>query len=298
MASGDYTTIKRIKEMYKTTNRLCNNIPQQTPCPVYPPSSNKYLTITNSNCRLPPCQTSNNISDASSLDSCITTDLLSKLFKNEKFITKTIKEYHLIPIRNLGIGVLVEPNLLLKVGDHVSCYVDTDRLNYFRGVINGYDNISGYLSVYKIYDINGIFDDRSIFSVHLIMCEPDIFKLKERIDMLYQYLFNIDLDTNPEYNPVISLVGRKENYIYNLFMYLFNINIRQDSVYELKDEYLLLKINEIYLYFFNVSINVNPVFNPNSNSVVPVNLQDYIVQMYLYLFNINILDYSFYNILG
>ena len=297
MASGDYTTIKRIKEMYKSTNLICNNTTTQTTTTTA--SSNKYLTINNSNCKLPACQTTcQTTTNNSTLNDCITTDLLSKLFKYEKFISKTTKEYNLVPMRNMGIGILISPNSLLKAGDHVSCYIDTDRLNNFKGIINGYDNVSGFLSLYQIYDINGTFELRSTYSVHLIMCEPDIFKLKERIDMLFKYLFNVDLDINPDYNPAIELISNKENYIYNLFMYLFEMNIRQETGYALNNDYLLSKINELYEYFFNISIIENTTFNPNNNDVIPATLQDYINQIYLYLFNVNIIDYSFYNILG
>lgn len=296
MASGDYTALRRIQQIYKNSEIIC-------PAPaVVPPqaasSSNNYLTITNSNgsnlpaCNLTAAATTNTLSD------CITTDLLNKLFKYEKFITKTTKAYTLGPIKNMGVGVLVGTDLLIKAGDHIACYDDGDRLNFFKAVINGYDNTTGYLSLYKIYDINGSFDSSNIYSLHLIMCEPDIFKLKERIDVLFLHLFNVDLNTNPDYNPVITTNVKNEEYVYYLFLYLFNTNIRSDATHSTTDVYLLLKMKELYQNLFEVDISVNTTFNPNANSSIPSTLSDYIVQLHLYLFNVNILNHTFYRILG
>ncbi len=300
MSSGDYTALRRIQQIYNDTGIICTT-PSIVPPQAATVSPNNYLTITNSNCsRLPACnQTSTcNQTTSDSLSDCITTDLLNKLFKYEKFITTTIKQYTLKPVNNMGIGVLIATDLLIKAGDHISCYDNTDRLNFFKGVINGYDNTTGYLSLYKIYDINGSFDSSNIYSIHLIMCEPDIFKLKERIDLLFQYLFNVDLNTNPDYNPVIITNVKNQEYIYYLFLYLFNIDIRVDANYTTTDVYLLLKLNALYQYLFEVNISVNTTFNPNADSNIPTTIQDYIVQLYLYLFNINIMDHTFYKILG
>jgi hypothetical protein len=295
MASSDYTTLRRIQQTYYSSTGLCNTNTTPTCTTTTIPSANNYLTINNSACQqLPTCQTIT----TDTLTPCITNELLGKLFKYEKYITKTPTEYNLTPVTTKGIGVTITPNLLINVGDHLRFYMDSDRNNNFKGIINGYDNVSGYLSIYNIYDINGIFTTRTSYSIHLVMCEPDIFKLKERIDVLFQYLFNINLDETPDYNPVLTTIGKKENYIYNLFMYFFNINIRQDSTYALTESYLLIKIQELYLYLFDVSITTQSEFNPNGNSIIPLNLQDYISQLYLYLFNINIFDYTFYNILG
>ena len=296
MASGDYTALRRIQQIYKNSEIIC-------PAPtVVPPQAaatpNNYLTITNSNCsNLPACKqttttTTNTLSD------CITTDLLNKLFKYEKFITKSTKAYTLIPMKNMGVGMLVDIDLLIKAGDHIACYDNTDRLNFFKAVINGYDNTTGYLSLYKIYDINGSFDSSNIYSLHLIMCEPDIFKLKERIDVLFLHLFNVDLNTNPDYNPVITTNVKNEEYVYYLFLYLFNTNIRSDATHSTTDVYLLLKMKVLYQNLFEVDISVNTTFNPNANSSIPSTLSDYIVQLHLYLFNVNILNHTFYRILG
>ena len=246
---------------------------------------------------LPICN-NNQTLNHSHLNDALTPTIMSKLFKCEKYITKTIKEYTITPTRNVAIGMLVSPNLLLKIGDHISCYIDTDRLNYFRGIINGYDNITGLLSISHVYDITGTFTTNSIYSIHQILAEPDAFIMNERIDRLYQYFFNSNTIEHEIEHTNHLLIGKLENYTYDLFMYAFEKNIRIEPSYELCDNYLMLKINELYEYYFDVNIIQNPGFNPNDNLETPVHLEQYVIQLYLYLFDVNILDYSKFDILN
>jgi hypothetical protein len=303
MSSSDYTMLRRFRE---TTQGSCNIV---NPVPVIiSTNSNNYLTINNTNCVLPPCNSNNitstnqyaHFSDSNPLSDLLTPILLSKLFKNEKYIAKTLNEYNFIPVRNLGVGMIVPPNLLLALGDHVTCYIDTDRQNSFKGVINGYDNVSGFLSIFKLYDIIGNFSDKSIYSIHLILPEPDAFILKDRVDKLYHYFFNSDTIDYSVEDTNHLLIGKQEEYVYQLNMYMLNLNIRQELNYEITDVYLMNRLNDIYRYRYDGSdIIANPDFIPETYIVAqPTTLEDYIVNIFFDLFGVNVLNDTLFNALA
>jgi len=206
----------------------------------------------------------------------------------QKYITKTIKEYKVVPTKNGTVGFLVEKCLPFKANMAISCSVNGHEENFFNGIIFDYDKEIGFLSIGDIDNITGDFSESSIYDINLILFDPEVVKLKKRMEMLYEYFFQVDLETNPDYNPIVELIKQYDANIHNLFMYLFNFNMRIESNYELTEEFLNVKIAEIYDYLFNVNITNNLGFNPNGNGIMMDTLRKRIHELYKYLFSVDL----------
>ena len=206
----------------------------------------------------------------------------------QKYITKTIKEYKVVPTKNGTVGFLVEKDLPFKADMPISCIINGKEENFFNGVIFDYDKEIGFLSIGNIDNITGDLSESSIYDINLILFDPEVVKLKNRMEMLYKYLFQVDLETNPEYNPVTELIKQYDANIHNLFMYFFNFNMRVESNYVLTEDFLNTQIAQLYDYLFNVNITNNLGFNPNGNGIVMDTLRKKIHELYKYLFSVDL----------
>ena len=71
-------------------------------------------------------------------------------------------------------------------------------------------------------------------------------------------------------------------------MYLFNYNVRIDPAYSNTTTFLSSKMDELYLYLFNITLSANASFNPNGRTVSLTNLQNKVYEIYYYLFNVDL----------
>jgi hypothetical protein len=209
-------------------------------------------------------------------------------------ISKTIKKYYITPIKNGSVIFTIEAHLKnFLVNQAVSVYSD---VNYFEGDIVNYDQISGEIIINNIDNLTGNFNDNLFYSVCLLGFNPDVIKLNKRMKDLYQYLFQVDIDIFPDYNPNIELYILYRLQIARLYKYLFNINLEEDPDYSIEYSYLENKINYLYFYFFDLDIKNNQDFNPNNNGIKLNTLKNSINQLYVYLFNINLNNDPKFNI--
>jgi hypothetical protein len=207
---------------------------------------------------------------------------------HQKYMTKTIKKYKVVPTKNGTVGFLVEKSLPFAPNMAISCSIENYEDNFFNGVIFDYDSDIGFLSIGNIDNITGDFSESSIYDINLIFFDPEVVKLKKRMEMLYKHLFQVDLETNPNYDPVDELIKQYDVNIHNLFTYLFNYNMRIESNYAVTEDFLNVQINQIYQYFFNVNIVNNVSFNPNGNGIIMDTLRKKIHELYKYLFSVDL----------
>lgn len=201
-------------------------------------------------------------------------------------ISKTIKKYYITPVKNGSITFTIEAYLKnFLVNQVVSVYSDT---NYFEGNIISYDQISGEITINNINCLNGNFNDNLFYSVCLLGFNPELIKLNKRMKELYQYLFQINIDVFPDFNPNIQVLNTQKIQITNLYKYLFDTNLENEPDYSIDTNYLENKINGLYFQFFDLDINNNEDFNPNNNGVKINSLKQAINQLVLYLFDINL----------
>jgi hypothetical protein len=209
-------------------------------------------------------------------------------------IAKTIKKYFITPVKNGSVTFTIEAYLRnFLVNQSVSVYSD---VNYFEGNIVSYDQISGEITINNINCLNGSFNDNLFYSVCLLGFNPEVIKLNKRMKDLYQYLFQVDIDVFPEYDPNIELLYLYRLQITRLYKYLFNTNLENEPEYSIDYNYLENKINYIYFYFFNLDIKRNEDFNPNNNEINLNSIKQTINQIYLYLFNIDLNNNPKFNI--
>jgi hypothetical protein len=84
--------------------------------------------------------------------------------------------------------------------------------------------------------------------------------------------------------------------IYNLFLYLFDQDVRTLAGYQVTELYLENKVDDLYEYFFDVKLDRNLDFNPNGLEGIRLNnLKIKIYQMYIYLFSINLEQSPWFN---
>ena len=93
------------------------------------------------------------------------------------------------------------------------------------------------------------------------------------------------MDYNLSFCDTLNWLQKYNIDVIELYYYLFNQDIRLDSDYVLSESYLNMKMNFLYVYFFDVDItaSINSAWNPN-NSVQLNTLSNKISQMYIYLF--------------
>jgi hypothetical protein len=222
---------------------------------------------------------------------------IGKLTVTSRYHTKTIRKYLVTPIKGGAITFTVDLHLHNFAPEQsVSVYSDTNANNFFEGNINSYDPSTGEITLDLIDSINGDYSTSSVYNVCLLTLNPDLIQLKNRMNDLYQYLFQVNLEEYPNYNPVIEQKMLFSRQICNLYIYFFNLDLTGDPNYQINDyEYLDSKINFIYQYFFNLDITQNLDFNQNGNQIKLFSIKSRINQLYLYLFNIDLLENEYFD---
>lgn len=209
-------------------------------------------------------------------------------------ISKTFKTYLLTPIKNGSVTFTIEAYLRnFLVNQSVSVYSDA---NYFEGNIVSYDQISGEITINNIDCLTGNFNVNLFYSVCLLGFNPEVIKLNKRMKDLYQYLFQVDIDVFPDFNPNIQVLNTQKTQITTLYNYLFDTNLENEPEYGIDPSYLENKINNLYFQFFDLDISKNEDFNPNNNGVKINSLKQAINQLVLYLFDINLDNDPTFNI--
>jgi len=213
---------------------------------------------------------------------------------NGKYITKTKVAYKIVPIKNGSAGVLVEPYLPFKTGDLISFHRKSDITNYFNGVVLNYDAETGFMSIGNFDNITGTFSESHEYIVNSILFDPETARLKQRMEWLFQKLYQVDLEIRPDFNPndTITYVILEE-YIYNLNNYLFDIDIRLKPGYALSNTFLSQCIDDIYYQLFEVTDLSS--FNPNGSDVALTSVENKIYEIYIYLFSVDLAQNATYN---
>jgi hypothetical protein len=285
MSASDYTTLRRYRNMQQLT---CNTIPN---CHN---SSGSEVTLSSAGyCNVPTRCVSND-------GRVVSADLIycpDTAFTNQKYITKTLNPSFVVPVKNATIGFLVEKRLPFTKKQLISCSIDGEESNYFNGVVIDYDPDTGFLSIGEIDNITGDFSKNVIYNINLILFDPETAKLKERMDYLYKYLFQINLDLTPDYNPAREQLIFFDKMVINLMYYLFEIDIRLNTDYVFSEVYLFdVVANTIYVSLFDVDITQVLNFQPNGNPEVPLtNLKNILYQIYIYLFDVNLEQSIWFN---
>jgi hypothetical protein len=202
-----------------------------------------------------------------------------------------------VPTKNGTVGFLVEKRLPFVKNQRISCRIEDNESNYFNGSVLDYDADTGFLSIGSIDNITGDFSNTVVYKINLILFDPETMKLKERMDYLYKYLFQVSLSTTPDYNPALEQLVYFERRTIDLMYYLFDYDIRLVEGYEFTEAYLfnLLK-NTLYLSLFDVDLANILNFQPNGNPDVPItNLKNALYEMYIYLFDVNLEQNIWFN---
>jgi hypothetical protein len=298
MSSSDYTSIRKIRQMYSHQNDNCRSNDygkrfeeflrrmddyakgchndQMTPLGYNRQNGIGYY--------VPPNQVDNDNSPPGMRSK------ISQLTVTNRYHTKTIKSYLITPIRDGAITFTVDIHLHnFAQNQSVSIYSDSNPNNFFEGIINRYDPATGEITINMIESINGNFNSSAIYNVCLLTLNPDLIQLKNRMNELYQFLFQVNLEEYPNYNPVVEQMIIFSQQINNLYYYFFTIDLTLDSNYQINDDnFLNEKLNNLYKYFFNLDVTINADFNPNGGQIKLFSIKNRINQLYLYLFNINL----------
>lgn len=308
MSSGDYTSVKKMKQMYSHQNDNCKRYEDygrrfdefMNRINEYGNRSHEnHMTHLGFNHKngvgyyLPQSQCEGEQKNQPP----IMHPRPNQLVATNRYHTKTIKPYRITPIKHGFITFTVDVHLHnFAVDSSISCYSDSNINNFFEGLINEYIPTTGEITISNINSINGTFDASAIYNVCLLTLNPDVIQLKQRMSNLYQYLFQVDLEVYPNYNPVteqLILFGTQISHLYN---YFFNIDLTIDPEYQIEDyEYLNEKINYLYYYFFDLNITQNVDFNQNGNQVKLYSIKNRIIQLYVYLFKIDLSDDPYFN---
>lgn len=296
MSSSDYISLRRLKNMHQLS---CNAIPDchnrhNGELMLHNPSLNHNLQNNVNYCVVPAKCVNNN-------GRIISTDLVycpdektcdDNCNTNQKYITRTIKAYKVAPIKSGTVGFLVEKGLPFSPGQSISCSIMENEDNFFNGIVFDYDKDIGFLSIGAIDNVTGDFSKSVVYNINLILFDPEVVKLKQRMDQLYKYLFQVNLNMVPEYNPAKEQLINLDNNVCNIFKYLFNTDVREEDAYEMTENYLSKQIDKIYLYLFNVKLDRNLDFNPTQRKGVLLNnLKNKVYELYLYLFAIYLEQY-------
>ena len=292
---SNYTELRKFQTLHNSLHYTlpCNTLPSchsghgtvvTTPTAVVP----THDTSASSTCILPSTCVTNT-------GAVISTDVLCN--SNVKYVTKTVKTYLITPTKNGTIGFLVEKSLPFTIGQSISCSVVDSPDNYFNGTVFDYDANAGFLSIGNIDNVTGNFSTSVAYDVNLILFDPEVVKLKERMDRLYKFLFQVDLHLTPTYDPTVVQLSYFDKKMYNLLYYLFFYDMRAESTYVLTEAYLMIQINILYIWFFGQNLDLNLSFNPNASDhlykhknevVVLNNLKAKIFELYWYLFSVDL----------
>jgi hypothetical protein len=240
-------------------------------------SPNSQITIGNSGYCNVPTQC------ISSSGQVISADLIycpDTAFTNQKYVTKTVSASFVVPIKDATVGFLVEKRLPFVKNQKISCMIEDNESNYFNGSVLDYDADTGFLSIGSIDNITGNFSNSVVYKINLILFDPETAKLKQRMDYLYKYLFQVNLDLTPDYNPAYQQLIFFDKMVINLMYYLFEVDIRLNTDYVFTEEYLFsIVADTIYLTLFDVDISQVLNFQPNGNAEVQLtNLKNILYQ--------------------
>ena len=297
MSASDYTCLRRYR-----TQMSCNTVPTCHTLPACLPNgtsstntctSNQVALSSSGYCNVPTqC--------ISSTGQVISADLIycpDTAFTNQKYVTKTINPSYVVPVKDATVGFLVEKRLPFIKNQKISCRIEDNETNYFNGSVLDYDADTGFLSIGAIDNITGDFSNTVVYKINLILFDPDTVKLKQRMDYLYKYLFQVNLHTTPNYNPALEQLIYFERRTIDLMFYLFDYDIRIATDYEFTEAYLfnLLK-NTLYLSLFDIDIAYILNFQPNGNpDVLITNLKNALYEMYKYLFDVDLEQNIWFN---
>jgi len=309
MSSGDYTSVRKMKQMYGHQTEKCKRYED------YGKRFDEFMNRINEygrerhneHCHTPLgfnhrngvgyyLPNSHNNDDDNDGPPCLRTKP-GQLVATNRYHTKTIRAYLITPIKNGVVTFTVDSHLHnFELNSNVSCYSDSNINNFFDGTINHYNRMTGEMTISQLDSINGTFLESTVYNLSLLTLNPDLIQLKNRMSYLYQYFFQVDLEVYPNYNPVTEQLILFGAQISNLYYYFFNIDLSSDPEYEIVTyEYLTDKMNYIFFYFFELDITQNVDFNPNGNGLKLFSIKTKIEQIYLYLFNINLSNDPYFN---
>jgi hypothetical protein len=153
------------------------------------------------------------------------------------------------------------------------------------------------LSIGNFDNITGTFSESHEYIVNSILFDPETARLKQRMEWLYEKLYQVDLEITPDYNPNATTTTtdyvKPEEFIYNLNNYLFGVDIRLKTGYAVTDAFLTQCIDDIYYNLFEVTDLSN--FNPNGSDVALTSLENKIYEIYIYLFSVDLAQNDTYN---
>ena len=207
------------------------------------------------------------------------------------YYTTTMRKYYLTPVRGGGATMTVCAGLLFVEGNPV--YVSNYDIsnNYFKGIISSYNKVTGEISLKNIANIKGSFNGEYTYSLSIIFENPEVFELKDQINYLYKYLFNVNLVTNTNYTvPSLELADIDKN-IFNIYKYLFDLDLRaSDVTYAVTDEYLSSSINNIYVYLFDVNLATQTITLVSDDIITTKTdtLLNKVNGLYYYLFDVDL----------
>jgi hypothetical protein len=287
MSASDYTNLRRYR-----TQITCNTLPQ---CHTNnTTTTSNAVTLSNSGYCNVPTQC------VSSTGQIVSADLIycpDTAFTNQKYVTKTVSASFVVPVKDATVGFLVEKRLPFVKNQRISCRIEDNENNYFNGSVLDYDADTGFLSIGQIDNITGDFSNTVVYKINLILFDPETMRLKERMDYLYKYLFQVSLNTTPNYNPVFEQLVYFERRTIDIMYYLFDFDIRIVSGYVFSEEYLFnIMKDTLYPTLFDVDILQVLNFQPNGNpDVLLTNLKNALYEIYIYLFDVNLEQNIWFN---
>jgi len=284
MSASDYTNLRRYK-----TQLACNMLPQ-----CHTNNMSNAVTLSNSGYCNVPSQC------VSSTGQIISADLIycpDTAFTNQKYVTKTVSASFVVPVKDATVGFLVEKRLPFVKNQRISCRIEDNESNYFNGSVLDYDADTGFLSIGAIDNITGDFSNSVVYKINLILFDPETMKLKERMDYLYKYLFQVSLSTTPNYNPALEQLIYFERRTIDIMFYLFDYDIRGASGYVFSEQYLFnIMTDTLYPSLFDENILQVLNFQPNGNpNVLLSNLKNALYEIYIYLFDVNLEQNIWFN---
>jgi hypothetical protein len=312
MSSSDYTSVRKMKQMYSHQNDHCRTNDYGKRFENFLNRMDEFARCSYNECHPHPHHMAplgynrengigyyaprNQIDNDAAAHPPFRSKI-GQLTVTSRYHTKTIKKYLITPIKGGAITFTVDIHLHNFAPEQsVSIYGDTNENNFFEGNINTYDPSTGEITINMIDSINGSFSVSSVYNVCLLTLNPDVIQLKHRMSALYQYLFQVNLDEYPNYNPVVEQMMLFSQQICNLYYYFFNIDLTVDPSYEItSDNYISDRINYLYRHFFNLDVTMNIDFNPNGNQIKLFSIKNRINQLYLYLFNADLIETPYFD---
>lgn len=213
---------------------------------------------------------------------------------NTSAIATSVNKYLLSPVKNGSVTLTVDANAGFKNGYSVVCSNINNSKNYFEGIIYSYNRNTGEITINKIQNIQGVFNEAAVYSVAIFAGNEEVNRMKNKLDDLYQILFNVDSKNAENYN---ILLHQYFTHISNLYLYFFRIDLlEEDDELVITEEYLMKKVDFLFYEFFDKT-NVDlygerknqfmNLFNPNFQRK-QYSLREKIGYLYSYFFDFDI----------